>query len=70
MSETSAHLGQAKVLRETDKAILVELLEDGEGEEVWIPKSVIHDDSEVYSEKNGEGELLVVSWWARANGYA
>lgn len=65
MSEP-ARIGEAKVLRVTDKALLVDL----EGEEVWVPRSVIHDDSEVYSEKNGEGELVVALWWAEANGYA
>lgn len=62
-----ASLGQARVVRETDRAILV-TLEDGD-EEVWVPKSVIHDDSEVYSEKNGEGELIVHEWWAGKNGF-
>lgn len=30
----------------------------------WVPKSVIHDDSEVY-EKGGEGKLVVKTWWAQ-----
>ena len=60
------NLGPAKVLRATDKALLVSL--DGE-EEVWVPKSVIHDDSEVYSEKADEGDIVVLAWWAKNNGY-
>lgn len=59
-------LGEAKILRTTDKAILVLL--DGE-EEAWIPKSVIHDDSEVFSEKSPEGTLVVATWWAERNGF-
>jgi len=48
------------VKMETDKAILV-LFEDGQ--EKWIPKSVIHDDSEVY--KSGTtGTLIVKRWFA------
>lgn len=53
-----------RCIRETDKAILVKL---ETGEEKWIPKSVVHDDSEVY-EKGGEGKLVVQGWWAEAQG--
>jgi hypothetical protein len=59
------NLGPAKVVRATDRALLVLL--DGE-EEVWVPKSVVHDDSEVYSEKADEGDLVVLAWWAEKNG--
>lgn len=59
-------LGQARVIQETDKAILVRLEDE---QEVWIPKSVIHDNSEVYSEKSGEGMLVVAEWWAERNGF-
>lgn len=58
-------LGEAKVIRETEKALLVMF---DEGDQMWIPKSVIHDNSEVYSEKNGEGTLVVETWWASKNG--
>ena len=58
-------VGDAQVIRETDKAILV----DVEGDEVWIPKSALHDDSEVWSEKNGEGTLVVMAWFARKQGW-
>ena len=32
-----------------------------------IPKSVLHDDSEVY-ESGTEGELVVMRWWAQKEG--
>lgn len=32
-----------------------------EGEDVWIPKGQIHDDSEVYGE--GHSGVLIVSRW-------
>lgn len=48
-----------KCLKETDKAILVTR---GKGE-LWIPKSVLHDDSEVY-EGGDSGKLIVQTWWA------
>ena len=50
-------------LRETAKAILVEI----DGDEVWIPKSVIHDDSEV-SAGGDEGDLVVAQWFAEREG--
>jgi CMP-2-keto-3-deoxyoctulosonic acid synthetase len=63
-SDNEAHFEVTEVLRETDKAILVNI----EGEETWIPKSVILDQSEVYSEKNGNGTLIVKYWWAEKEG--
>ncbi len=48
------------VLRESEKAILCVV----DGEEYWIPKSQIHDDSEVY-EDGTEGTLVVSEWIAR-----
>ena len=33
------------------------------GDEKWVPKSVIHDDSEIW--KAGQaGRLVVLGWWA------
>jgi hypothetical protein len=49
---------------ESEKAILVEI----EGEKVWVPKSQISDDSEVYSKASGGGELVVTRWWAEKKG--
>jgi hypothetical protein len=61
-------LGRARAVGETPKALRVEL----DGEERWIPKSQIHDDSEVYGadEDNSEGELIVKRWWAEKEGLA
>lgn len=50
----------AEALKETDAALLVDI----DGEEVWIPKSVIGYDSDI----NGEGDigtLSVQAWFAR-----
>lgn len=64
----STKLGQGQVKRATDKALQIEL---ETGETVWIPKSMIHDDSEVYDEdKNNEGEVVVQTWWAEKEGLA
>lgn len=52
--------------RETAKTLLVYVPElDGK---VWIPKSVIHDDSEVYGMAD-EGELVVHEWFAVKQGW-
>lgn len=48
---------------ETDGALLVV----ADGEEVWIPKSQIDDDSEVYA-KGTSGTLIIPRWLAREKG--
>jgi hypothetical protein len=60
-------LGDGKITRETDKAVKAEL-EDGR--EIWIPKSVIHDDSEAWDRENNEGTIVCKRWWMERNGYA
>ena len=38
---------------------------------VWVPKSVVHDDSEVYDAKdNARGKLVIKHWWAAREGLA
>ncbi len=48
---------------ETDLALCVEV----EGEEVWIPKSLVADESEV-QERGDEGELIIPEWFAIEKG--
>jgi hypothetical protein len=62
MAET-ASFPDVTVLRETDKALLCDI----EGEEMWIPKSQIDDDSEVY-EDGTEGTLIITQWLAAQKG--
>jgi Ser-tRNA(Ala) deacylase AlaX len=50
-------------LSETAKAILVSVA----GKALWIPKSVLHDDSEVWK-AGDEGVLVVNEWWAEREG--
>lgn len=59
---------QVTVSRKTDAALLVE---DENGEEVWIPLSQIHDDSEIWDEsKVGEqGKLVIPEWLATKKGW-
>jgi len=44
---------------ETDKALLCEW----DADEHWVPKSQIHEDSEVYADGTN-GTLIVSDWWA------
>ena len=56
-------LGDGKITRETEKAVL---FVTKTGDQLWVPKSVVHDDSDVF--KNGdEGEFKVKHWWAAKN---
>lgn len=48
---------------ESERAILVEI----EGDEYWIPKSQVDDDSEVYA-KDHSGELVISEWIAEQKG--
>jgi len=51
----------ARCTAETEKAILVEA--DSLDESLWVPKSQVTDDSEVYK-KDTDGDLIVNDWWA------
>lgn len=59
MDDEGVDIPNCQVIRETDKAILVTR---GRGE-LWVPKSVLHDDSEVY-EAGDSGTMIVQEWWA------
>lgn len=66
MSNIPVNLGHAIVQQSTDKALLVKL--DAEDEPRWVPKSCIHDNSEVFEEKSEPGDLIVLEWWADKEG--
>lgn len=57
-------VGDAFGLHETEDAVLVNLC----GEEVWIPKSQIHDNSECYDAET-DGSLVVTEWFAEQKGW-
>jgi hypothetical protein len=54
--------------RKTEAALLVE---DEDGEEVWIPNSQVHDDSEIWDESKigEEGKLVIPEWLALKKGW-
>lgn len=57
----------AKVVAETTRAVKVV---DSDGVEFWCPKSVIHDDSEVWEPGTDTGKFIVQGWWAKKNNLA
>jgi hypothetical protein len=59
-------LVEVEVLRESEKALLVRP-RDGD-EDVWIPKTQIHEDSEVFSLKSSPGTMMVTRWIAEQKG--
>ena len=58
--------------RTTDKACLVVFNRDQPKRRraVWVPRSAIHDDSEVYDANDGAGpgKFVVASWFADKEG--
>ncbi len=58
-------IGEVSVTAETAKAILCV---PESGEQFWVPKSCVHDDSEAFK-KGDSGKLVVKTWWAEKNGH-
>lgn len=61
MYDEGVDLGSGVCIHETSLAVLVQL-DDGK-EPLWVPKSCVHDDSEVF-EQDDEGQFVVLEWWA------
>lgn len=59
-------VNDAAVIRDSGKALLFKTDDLGE---VWVPKSVIHDDSEVWEMGQDPGTLVVQGWWAQKQGW-
>lgn len=65
MADTPYEIPDVRVIKETDKALLCNI----EGEEIWIPKSQIMDESEVFDEDdNSNGTLVITEWIANEKG--
>lgn len=65
-ADTPISMGTVYATDETEKAIRV--VSDDYGF-IWIPKSQIHADSEVWKAWQ-TGELVVNAWFAEKNGYS
>lgn len=63
-NEAPEELGRGVCVEERQLAIRVVLA----GVHYFIPKSVLHDDSEVYR-LNDSGKLIVKHWWAEKEGW-
>jgi hypothetical protein len=61
----SVKIEDARCIRATEKAILVEI----DGDQHWIPQSQVDADSEVWKEGD-EGTLVVSDWIAEQKGLA
>lgn len=57
-------MGHGECVKETADALCVAV----DGEEIWFPKSQIHDFSEV-TEEGDEGDFVITVWLARQRGY-
>ncbi len=69
-NEPTCTFEDCEAIAESPKAILVKFPGgDGPEGEHWVPKSQIHDDSEVY-EASGAGTLVVSEWLAKQKGWA
>lgn len=72
-------LGKGRVIAERPLAIRVRFQDSPKArlkgakvkkdDEMWIPQSVIHDDSEVYA-SGQSGDVVVETWWAEDRGFA
>lgn len=66
-TDTKVDLPNVEAVRETTRALLCYIPgEKGKPRrEVWVPKSAIHDDSEVYdARQNNHGKLVLHEWFA------
>lgn len=63
MARTVGFTG-CEAVAETDLALCIAGIHD---EDVWVPKSQIDDDSEVWR-KGDEGELIISEWFAEKEG--
>ena len=59
-----AEFEDCTIISETEQAFKVK---QDDGTMFWVPKSQVHDNSEVYRVKD-HGTLTVNRWWAEANG--
>lgn len=62
--ENGFDYGEVEGIKETLKALLVD---DGT-QEFWVPKSQIHESSEVNTDTDA-GMLIVSAWFAREKGW-
>ena len=63
--EPPVSIDDCECIRATERAILCSIGDTGK--ELWIPQSLVQDESEVY--RHGDtGTLVIPAWFARKNG--
>lgn len=65
MSKLAVRIDDVECTKETDKALLCVI----DGKPVWLPKSQIDDESEVFAEGD-TGTLVISEWIAGEKGLA
>lgn len=64
MADETVEIDDVTVEAETDRALLCVIDE----RQRWIPKSVVHEDSEVF-EQGDQGTLVLFRWFAEKEGF-
>ena len=64
MGDWTVEIDDVTVEAETDLALLCSV----EDKKHWIPKSVVHEDSEVQSEGDS-GTIVIMRWFAEEQGF-
>jgi len=66
----TAVIDRAECIAETGIAMRVRFMAASKAiRTMWIPKSVVHDDSEVFdSREHARGKLVLQAWWADQEG--
>lgn len=62
-SNETVTVRDAQCIRQTERAICVRIGK----RELWVPQSVVDDDSEVYA-RGDHGKLVVAAWFAEKEG--
>ena len=65
MSQEPVVLSETECVAETDAALLCWF----NGEELWVPKSVIDEENSEILKKGDSGDLVVAEWWALKNNF-
>ena len=65
-----ASLGRCTVVACTEKGLKVDPFEPPGAEPYWVPRSVVHEDSDLPGDavEEDDGELFVFQWWADKEG--
>ena len=63
MPDDDVEIEDVQAIRETEKALLCQI----KGEEIWVPRSQIREESDV-KDAGDDGTLVVSNWFATKEG--